>query len=116
MSLEYQSDLVLIALFRPHHSVSCGALTLEEHREGPMQIVLPEHLNPVIVSPDVVLNRFVITFGRSFLALPDFLDSKVSRVVEFFRISSMWNFRKLRMIPKITRFKMNAMTIVMAET
>lgn len=81
-----------------------------------MKIVFPKYLNPVVVSPNIILNYFIITLGRSLRALPDFFDSRLSRVVEFLRMSYIWNLRKLIMIPQITKFRMKAATIVTAET
>lgn len=81
-----------------------------------MKPILPKHLNPVVVSPNIILSWRTSTFGISFLALPDFFDYRLSNVVEFFNMSSMWNFRKFIMIPNMIRFKMNASTIVIADT
>ena len=81
-----------------------------------MPIILSKHLNPIIITSYVVLNNGIFTFGMSALALPDFLDSKVSKVVEFLRISSIWNFRKLMIVPNITKLSTKAINIIIADT
>lgn len=98
----------------PYDSVPCGSFLRKEHGQRPVPVVFPKHLQPIIVSPYIILNKSNFTLAGS--SPPPGLLGSVSIVVVLFRMSSRWNFKKMTSMTRITISKTKAITMTRSET